>query len=181
MSSTFDDLCLSCFDNQQGIGKTDAGLVYPYLLNGTNKNLAVDGSLTPVIFSYQPPAGKEYYLTTISIYMDEGGSFTGEGFASETAPLINGVELLINNNFLVNFKANKDLEIWFTYQNPLVGSVAAPPTRMVGKHSIIEASNGLPARVGIDGVKAIVRDKIDIQNFNMHIMLSGFLRIPEDD
>jgi hypothetical protein len=181
MSSTKDDLCVGCFDNVQGIGSTDAGLIYPYLLNDSNKNLAVDGSLSPVIFSYQPPGGFEYYLNAISIYMDEGGSFTGEGFASETAPLTNGIDILVNNNLLFNFKANKDLETWFTYQNPLVGSVAAPPTRLIGIHNILMASNGLPARIGIDGVKAVVRDDIEITNLNIHVMLMGYLRIPEDD
>lgn len=181
MSSTKDDLCISCFDDSQGIGPTDAGLIYPYLLNGENKNLAVDGSAIPVTFSYQPPGGFIYYLNEISIYMDEGGSFIGEGFASETGPLDSGIDITINNNLLINIKANKDLETWFTYQNPLVGSVAAPPTRMIGKHSIIEASNGLPARVNNIGVKAIVRDDLNIQNLYMHIMLMGYLRRPEDD
>jgi hypothetical protein len=179
-ASTKDDLCISCFDDVQGISPTDAGLLYPYLLNGSNKNLAVDGSGAPIIFSYQPPGGFEYYLNAISVYMDEGGAFIGEGFASETDPLSNGIDILINDNLLINIKTNKDLEAWLTYQNPLVGSVAAPPTRMIGKHSILYASNGLPARVGINGVKAIVQDELAIQNFYMHIMLMGYLRIPDD-
>lgn len=181
MSSSFDDLCVSCFDSVQGIGPTDAGLIYPYLLNGENKNLAVDGSLSPIEFTYQPPPGYEFYLNAIAFYLDEGGAFTGEGFASESGPLANGIDILINNNLLIKIKANKDLEAWFTYQNPLVGSIAAPPTRMIGKHSINYASNGLPARVGIDGVKAVVRDDLEITNLNIHIMLMGYLRIPEDD
>lgn len=179
MSSFIDDLCLSCYDNVQGIGPTEAGLIYPYLQNGSNKNLAVDGSGIPVIFSYQPPAGLEFYLNTISVYMDEGGAFSGNGFASETDPLSNGIDITMNKNILINIKANKDLEAWFTYQNPMVGSVAAPPTRMIGKHSVFYASNGLPVRIGIDGVNAIVRDELDIQSFYMHIMLMGFLRIPD--
>lgn len=179
--STKDDLCISCFDDFQGIGPTDAGLVYPYLLNGENKNLAVDGSLAPVIFSYQPPGGLEYVMNAISLYMDEGGAFDGNGFASETGPLVNGIDILVNDNLLFNVKANKDLEMWFTYQNPLVGSVAAPPTRLIGIHSILEASNNLPARVGIDGVKAIVRDDLEITSLDIHIMLMGYLRIPKDD
>lgn len=181
MSSTKDDLCVGCFDDIQGIGPTDAGLIYPFLLNGENKNLAVNGSVSPIEFIYQPPPGYEFYLNAIAFYLDEGGAFTGEGFASESSPLANGIDILVNNNLLIKIKANKDLEAWFTYQNPKVGSVALPPTRMIGKHSILEASNGLPARVGINGVKAVVRDNIAITNLNIHIMLMGYLRIPEDD
>jgi hypothetical protein len=176
MTSAKDDLCISCFDSVQGIGPTDAGLLYPYLLNDSNDNLAVDGSETPITFSYQPPTGYEYYLYEISIYIDEGGSFSGNGFASEANPLLNGINILTNNNLMIRIKSNKDLETWFTYQNPLVGSVAAPPTRMIGKHNFSSTTGGLPIRIGYDGVKAIVQDDLDIIDLYIHMMLSGFLR-----
>lgn len=179
MMSTKDDVCISCFENFQDIRRFDGGLVNPYLLNGENKNLAVDGSTEPVTYEYLPPEGLEFYLCIMSIYMDEGGSFTGNGFASESTPLARGIEIFANNNLMINVKANKDLETWFTYQNPLVGSVAAPPTRLIGYHNFLNITNGLPIIIDQYGVKAIVSDDIEITGLDIHIMLSGYLRKKE--
>lgn len=176
VTSSKDDLCIGCFDNVSQIGPDSGALISVYLKNNENTNLAVNGSVTPVVFSYYPPGGTELILTAIGTYLDEGGSFTGNGFASIGTPLANGLKILLNDNEMFNFQANKDFELWYTYQNPRVGSVAVPPTRMIGRCDLTQITNGLPIRIDYRGIKAVVRDNLAITNLDIHIMVQGYLR-----
>ena len=112
-------LPITSFDNGDGTYSLVVhvnGLVDPvnavdaHLLNGTNYNMAVDGSVTPVEFSYDVPTGKYLELTRIMFGFEATTAFSAELFANLPA-LTNGIDLVCDNTTFVNWKTNSDIKL----------------------------------------------------------------------
>lgn len=78
------------------------------LANGTNKNMNVNGSVTPVVFEAKPPHGKKWRITRMVGYLEGVNPFSAEKFADLTA-LTNGVEVLINGKVITTWNTNRDI------------------------------------------------------------------------
>lgn len=78
------------------------------LANGENKNMNVNGSVTPVIFEAKPPIGKKWRITRMVGYLEGANPFSAEKFADLVA-LTNGVEVLINGQIITTWKTNRDI------------------------------------------------------------------------
>lgn len=82
------------------------------LLNGASKSMDVNGSGTPVNFSYSPGTGEVWYLESISILLTDGGTLDPDEFGSGTS-LTNGVDLTVSSggsSFTIsNMKDNMDV------------------------------------------------------------------------
>lgn len=78
------------------------------LTNGENKNMNVNGSVTPVIFQAKPPLGKKWRITRMVGYLEGVNPFSAEKFADLTA-LTNGVEVLINGKVITTWNTNRDI------------------------------------------------------------------------
>lgn len=78
------------------------------LANGENKNMNVNGSVTPVIFEAKPLLGKKWRITRMVGYLEGITPFSAELFANVPA-LINGVEVLINGQTITTWKTNRDI------------------------------------------------------------------------
>jgi len=95
------------------VGTSDAGLwVEDYVRNGSSDDLLVDGSSTPVSFSYNADASKDIALNAITIALVSNTlSFGAENLGAVNA-LTNGVEISIdqggNSGVLAIIKQNED-------------------------------------------------------------------------
>jgi len=65
-----------------------------FLDNGGNASAAVDGSTTPVDFTYTVPADTAFRAERLLVTMQDAGSLTGSDYGGVTGPLTNGVDLL---------------------------------------------------------------------------------------
>lgn len=85
-----------------------------YLLNGGSDDLAVNGSITPVDFSYLVPVGKILHLWRTFVTMEDGSQqFVAGDFAGRAA-LVNGLEVGIVPDGgvftpFVNWKTNREV------------------------------------------------------------------------
>lgn len=71
-------------------------------------NLAVNGSITPVIFEAKPPQGKKWRVTRMVGYLEGVNPFSADTFADVTA-LTNGVEVMINGQVMTTWNTNRDI------------------------------------------------------------------------
>lgn len=78
------------------------------ITNGANKNMNVNGSITPAIFQAKPPLGKKWRITRMVGYLEGVNPFGAEKFADLLA-LANGVEVLINGQIITTWKTNRDI------------------------------------------------------------------------
>lgn len=88
-----------------------------FLTNGGSPYLNVDGSSTPVNFNAAPPSGKRWYVTTISISIEDA-AIQFNKFGGITA-LTNGVDFKVKEGgaselTLGNFKRNGDVYVFAT-------------------------------------------------------------------
>lgn len=67
-------------------------------VTATNRNMNVDGSVTPKRFKIQPPAGQIWQLTRLMFVMRDTGSFDSGGWGNRTAPLDDGVSVGLTIN-----------------------------------------------------------------------------------
>lgn len=103
---------------------TDAVWIVSQFLNGSSKNMDVDGSVTPVDFSYSPTSGK-IYIKQISFFIADNGITPPDKFGKITA-LTNGLVLEVqtkgNVYQICNIKDNADLVNIFSNEPLIPGS-----------------------------------------------------------
>lgn len=94
------------------------------LLNGGSKEMAVDGSVGDVDFTFSPSAGEVLYLESVSLTIEDKGKMDLNAFGAIPAGLANGVLITIQSKAtvydIVNLFDNGDIS------NSFVG--AATPT-----------------------------------------------------
>lgn len=72
-------------------------------------NLAVNGSVTPVVFEAKPPAGKKWRIERMVGYLEGANPFSADTFADIAGGLVNGVDIKINGSLITNWKINRDI------------------------------------------------------------------------
>lgn len=86
------------------------------LLNGANENMAVNGSVTPVTFTYAPGAGETFIVDELRILVKKGGDWEFDEFINK-GPLTNGLRIVHRRNSIdremLNAKNNFDLKTAF--------------------------------------------------------------------
>jgi len=96
------------------------------LLNSGSKNMNVDGSSTPVNFSFSPSSGK-VYVKEVSFFIADSGTTSPNKFG-KVAALTNGVQLQIQSKGIIynvaNIKDNSDIINTFA-DDPLIPSASA--------------------------------------------------------
>ena len=88
----------------------ETNVIMAPLLNGASADMTVDGSVTPVVFSYSPPPGYTFECTGVRFYMEASTAFSAELFGDLPA-LANGWTLGINNTPFASAKTNMELAI----------------------------------------------------------------------
>lgn len=84
-----------------------------FLKEGSNVDMNVDGSTTPVSYIYTPPlTGQIHYITRLLFEIDDNGNTSNDGFGSLSA-LTNGIDIKIkidgSTHTFANIKTNSDL------------------------------------------------------------------------
>lgn len=80
------------------------------LLNGGSNNMAVNGSVTPVTFSYTPLAGFDLEAVRTMLYIESQTAFGSDEFGDVVA-LTNGVQINAAGFGVTNWKNNVDVVI----------------------------------------------------------------------
>lgn len=118
------------------------GSVSAFLLNGSSPDLVVDGSGTPVKFSFEADASDDIQLVSLRFVISVGGSFDFDGGSfAEGGALSNGIsvnivanggafdrqltELKVNEDFarLLDFQPFSDIDAVITSTLPFGGNV----------------------------------------------------------
>lgn len=84
-----------------------ANHVTEYVLNGGSNDMAVDGT-TPVTFSYTPPAGKDFKLHRMMLYLETSTAMDSIEFGNISV-LSNGVQINVAGENLTTWKDNIDM------------------------------------------------------------------------
>lgn len=78
------------------------------LLNGSNNNMAINGSSTPVIFKYAPAPGEVLHVSELQIYLSDNGTIVEGGFGSGIA---------LTNGMLIDSEVNSTITTFYNVQN----------------------------------------------------------------
>ena len=141
-----------------------------FLVNGTSRKMNIDGSITPVEFSIEPPSGKIWYLHSITVVIEDiGMNFNKYGGISE---LTNGVKFLIKQNGgieteIANIVRNGD---YYTFVNELIFDSSTSDI-LVGKVLIKQNTGTTMKLIGSNSeyIKAVVND--NLTGLNVHYVL----------
>jgi len=125
-----------------------------FLLNGTAKNMNVDGSITPVVFDFSPGAGEVFQIGSICFYMAQAGGLASDKFENIPA-LTTGLLVEIQADGILrtfsNLQSNADLGVIF-----FGGSSTGSKTSWEGQANF-ESTTRIDGDQG-DFVRATVRD-----------------------
>lgn len=124
------------------------------LTNASSTDMTVNGSSTAVDFVAGPPAGQIWYVSQISILIDDVGSSDGTDFGSITGGLTNGVQVIQDVSsteyVLTNMQDNHDLALCFS-QHPLL------PIRPGGEGSAAGFLDGENIYMGTKNIEPYVK------------------------
>lgn len=79
-----------------------------YLMDGSTVDMVVDGSTTPVVYSYTPPTGLILDVYRLLLYVDDSTEFSPSTFG-DIAALTNGVTIKANGDLLETWRDNMDI------------------------------------------------------------------------
>lgn len=160
---------LANYPNGIPIDQSPQGFIRPRfdnLLNGTSKDMIVDGSVTPVEFKWEPP-GTVHVVKHLNIVLGCPNDTDSDEFGGGTA-LTNGIDFRIKSNGTIfdmyNVKNNKDLTLFFSVGNFQVGNTDSKWLKDAGGRyfiGTIELSDGvrLDPATG-DYIEIIIRDDL---------------------
>lgn len=89
-------------------GIAPSNYITAYLENSGSNDMGIDGSSTPVAFTYAPPAGFDFLAVRILLYMESGSNFVSTSFM-HLAALTNGVRTSAGGAELTNWQDNIDI------------------------------------------------------------------------
>lgn len=90
---------------------TENNAVIQYLTNNGLNDMAVDGSIDPVLFSAIPPVGRKWVIARMLIYYSAANrAFRERGFGHLQA-LTNGIDIMLNGAAILNWKDNVDVTL----------------------------------------------------------------------
>jgi hypothetical protein len=132
-----------------------------FFLNGASDDMNVNGSVTPVSFSFTPSSGEIWYVDKVSIFLSDNDLNENDKFGKITA-LTNGLQLQIQSKGIsleiANIKDNIDMNLIFENNG-----VSSPSNVFAGiirfnPQIILLASNS-------DFIRFRVRDNLTSVNF----------------
>lgn len=98
-----------------------------FLLNGTSKDMNVNGSITPVNFNFTPTSGS-YYVEKIIIFIADTGTQSFDNFGAIAGPLTNGLLIKTKSNGaendFINLKNNTDIAMSFHEHAVLLAAIS---------------------------------------------------------
>lgn len=135
-----------------------------FLENTGSNNMAVNGSVTPVVFEYGPPANETWYIDELSFVIDDAGNNTLSYFGAINGGLSNGVlieQVITSTNYtIVNLKNNLEVVTYFSDHSfrGLANAYLNSVTFYTGKAELrvpitLSGANG-------DKIQATVRDDL---------------------
>lgn len=89
---------------------TEDNAVIQYLTNNGLNDMAVDGSISPVLFDAVPPVGRKWVVARMLIYYSSNRIFRERGFGHLRA-LTNGIDIMMNGAAILNWKDNIDITL----------------------------------------------------------------------
>lgn len=124
-----------------------------------NKNMAVDGSVTPVSFKAVPPEGKKWRINRVLVYMEGANPFSAEKFGDLNA-LANGTTNNLNGVKVTSWKTNRDFALEM-YDLNTIKSLGKEDRSFSGRWSFDKAF-GKPVLIDSSstGVELIVNDDL---------------------
>ena len=136
--------------------ESDVIAEYKYLLDGTTKNINVDGSSTAVEYEYAPGVGETFSVESLSFYMAESGGLAYDKFENGSS-LSTGLKVEIKSQGTVkefiNLQTNADLALVF-FGGTYTGSKNSWEGQTVFLTPVLlDNANG-------DYIKVIVRDDL---------------------
>lgn len=152
----------------------ETNMVVTHLLNGASRDQNVNGSITPAVFSYTPPEGKNFICKRIMLYMEDATAFSSEKFAGITA-LTNGWEMHINDVAVMNVKDNADFAV-LMYDVNGVPSLGKETLTMLGRFTLANLTrSGEGVTIG-NGKSIDVTVQDDLSGLDrLHVVVEGFL------
>lgn len=156
------------------LAASEACVVFEYLKSsGGGNNMAVDGSVVPVFFGYEPPAGKGFIAGRVILSLKGNVNFDYEKFG-HIAKLIKGVSVMQNGIEINNWKCNRDMMLTF-YDWKFVHSF--DEKSLLGRWSffnITGETDGLEIRRGGNfGFK--IQDDLADEQLEFYAMIQGKL------
>ncbi|MHC4489928.1 MAG: hypothetical protein ACYSW7_12290 [Planctomycetota bacterium] len=156
--------------SEQATELNSESIVIRYLVNGTNNDMAVDGSSSEVEFSAIPPAGKKWVVARLLLYFSTGTAFDELGFGN-LAALTNGIQLSANGVSFVNWQDNIDINTTM-FDADGKALYTKDDKSMSGRFSFFKfasSGNGIVVR-SPNGFSATVRDDLSsLTVFRMRI------------
>jgi len=102
------------------IGSPEAGFLYmseAFKEPGGSQSLAIDGSVTPVLFEAGPPDGETWFIDKLAFFIGDTGTINSTDFGAIVGGLTNGLLLdaIIKGatTNLGNFKINTDISEFY--------------------------------------------------------------------
>lgn len=141
----------------------EAVYTYPNLLSAGSKAMNVNGSVTPVSFSYAPASGTTFYVEDMSYFIADNAAFTTNGFGALGA-LTNGLIIEFQSKgvlyTLTNTKDNGDLST--TFSDSSFGQINAG---LLSTDAYLTGTKKFQQRIALDGnfgdfFRARVRDNL---------------------
>lgn len=135
----------------QSAAPSDAVIwVSPYLLDGSNNSMDVDGSSTQKVFLQAPPAGQIWYLKSLTVLLEDGGAMSPDDFGSGSG-LTNGVDVVYERNgtnytLISDIKTNIDLSTSFP-ENDMITS----DTGWFDDEDVYRGTINFPTLMTLDG------------------------------
>ena len=136
---------------------------------GGSANLAVNGSVTPVVFEYNPPNNRDIEITALSLLFEDTGAFAfGNKFILNTLGTL-------ANGLLLEVKANDDAVTWQNMKRTRdIVEVCSDFDIVTGTVNFFRAKVHLPQRLRLaragtftnpDYIRLTVRDDLSSLDF----------------
>ncbi len=95
-----------------GVVMNEDNYICEALLNGSSRDMNVDGSSSAVTFSAKPAAGYKWIITQLELFLSDTDALTEGKFGNEDE-LTNGVSVLCNNTEIGLIKTNVCVQMYF--------------------------------------------------------------------
>lgn len=153
--------------------------ISPSLKNAGSADVNVDGSGTPVTFSYSPPAPNAASIARLIMYLETAGAMDSILFGDLTA-LTNGIDIQITDNgttdVIETWKTNKDI-LQDMYDFGSAGVLFGKTNRVAtGRWTYARATGGSRGLYVPKGgsFEAVVNDNLTGLTF-LHFHIQGYL------
>jgi len=149
-------------------------VITAYLENGGSNDMGVDGSSTPVTFSFTPTSGFNFKFVRFLLYFEANTAFDSEKFMNLTA-LTNGVDVKISGNTISNWKDNIDV-LTDMFDLSSAGAVFGKETKSMSGRWTLQRTASAPIWVAdTESVAFVINDDLSAANIIFRAKVQGVL------